>query len=361
MAVACRAFDPLVKNDRCWKVSVEDRGASGVFIVRSYGQIGKKQCASANLVDLKDGSASAWDQACIEAQGLWQGCVDRGYDSADGAGNPPRMLPMLAMEFEKHGQKLPAEVYFQPKLDGIRLLVGNVGAGELRSTSRSGKPLSVPHVVRALEGCLEPGEYLDGEIFKDGVPFERIAGAVRKDSPLAKVELVYHVFDTFKIGHDEPFEDRHARLQQKLAGLRAPCLQLVETTSGAKEGAQRMLESYVAQGQEGVIIWDPKMPYKLDKRCVGLQKLKTFQSREYRIVGAEQGTGREFGAVIWVCATEPGGLLFRARPLGSIEERRQMYVDRESHKGKLLTVKFQELTLLGIPRFPVGLSIRDYE
>ena len=29
--------------------------------------------------------------------------------------------------------------------------------------------------------------------------------------------------------------------------------------------------------------------------------------------------------------------------------------------GKLLTVKFQELTSDGIPRFPVGISFRDYE
>jgi DNA ligase-1 len=29
--------------------------------------------------------------------------------------------------------------------------------------------------------------------------------------------------------------------------------------------------------------------------------------------------------------------------------------------GKLLTVKYQELTSDGIPRFPVGISFRDYE
>jgi ATP-dependent DNA ligase len=136
---------------------------------------------------------------------------------------------------------------------------------------------------------------------------------------------------------------------------------LVETTSGAKKDAQRMLTHYMGRGQEGAILRDPKAPYMVDKRSNGLQKLKAFLSKEYKIVEGQEGNGREAGAVVWVCTTGVGGSLFKARPLGSIEERKRLYREREQHIGKLLTVKYQDLTLQGVPRFPIGLTLRNYE
>ena len=55
------------------------------------------------------------------------------------------------------------------------------------------------------------------------------------------------------------------------------------------------------------------------------------------------------------------GHTFVVRPRGSFELRRQWMKDINSIIGKKLTVRYQELTDDGIPRFPVGISIRDYE
>jgi DNA ligase-1 len=49
------------------------------------------------------------------------------------------------------------------------------------------------------------------------------------------------------------------------------------------------------------------------------------------------------------------------RPKGTIEDRRDIFKKAQSYVGKKLTVKYQELTDDGIPRFPIGLAIRDYE
>ena len=49
------------------------------------------------------------------------------------------------------------------------------------------------------------------------------------------------------------------------------------------------------------------------------------------------------------------------RPRGTHEERRDLYKIAKSMVGKKLTVRFQELTEDGIPRFPVGIAFRDYE
>jgi len=39
----------------------------------------------------------------------------------------------------------------------------------------------------------------------------------------------------------------------------------------------------------------------------------------------------------------------------------KLFEEGNNYIGKQLTVRAQELTNEGIPRFPVGISIRDYE
>ena len=41
-----------------------------------------------------------------------------------------------------------------------------------------------------------------------------------------------------------------------------------------------------------------------------------------------------------------------------MEERQKTYQEADEHVGKMLKVKFFELTDDGIPRFPVGLGVR---
>jgi DNA ligase-1 len=41
--------------------------------------------------------------------------------------------------------------------------------------------------------------------------------------------------------------------------------------------------------------------------------------------------------------------------------RTDFYKNAAKYIGKKLTVKYQELTKDGIPRFPVGIAIRDYD
>jgi DNA ligase-1 len=49
------------------------------------------------------------------------------------------------------------------------------------------------------------------------------------------------------------------------------------------------------------------------------------------------------------------------RPRGTHEERAVLLNNAGSYVAKKLTVRYQELTDDGIPRFPVGISFRDYE
>ena len=95
-------------------------------------------------------------------------------------------------------------------------------------------------------------------------------------------------------------------------------------------------------------------------RSADLQKYKEFKDDEYKIVGFKEGDGIEKGCVIWVCETKDHKT-FSVRPRGTHEQRAEAFKSASKAVGKKLTVRFQELTEDGIPRFPVGLAIRDYE
>jgi DNA ligase-1 len=117
---------------------------------------------------------------------------------------------------------------------------------------------------------------------------------------------------------------------------------------------------FTTQGNEGTIIRNKDGIYKLNHRSSDLQKYKSFQDDEYEIIGFKEGTNTDEGCVIWECKT-PNGLEFSVRPRGTKEQRTEWFDNGESYIGSLLTVRYQELTDDGIPRFPVGIAIRDYE
>jgi ATP-dependent DNA ligase len=108
------------------------------------------------------------------------------------------------------------------------------------------------------------------------------------------------------------------------------------------------------------MVRDPSSVYENGKRSNYLLKYKDFVTEEYEVVDAKTGHGRDANAVVWVCKTENGDT-FCVRPEGTIEQREYFYAHKENYFGKMLTVKFQNLTDLGIPRFPVGIVFRDYE
>ena len=108
------------------------------------------------------------------------------------------------------------------------------------------------------------------------------------------------------------------------------------------------------------MVREPSSVYENGKRSNYLLKFKDFMTEEYEVVGAKTGHGRDANAVVWVCKTENGST-FCARPEGTIEQREYFYSNKEMYIGKMLTVKFQNLTELGIPRFPIGIVFRDYE
>ena len=115
---------------------------------------------------------------------------------------------------------------------------------------------------------------------------------------------------------------------------------------------------FVDEGFEGIMLRQTNGLYEVNKRSKFLQKLKLFMEEEFEIINFHDGEGHDKNMVIWECKTGCGKL-FSVKPRGTFEERRIMFTTASTQIGRFLTVIFQEYSADGIPRFPVGKSIRD--
>ena len=258
-----------------------------------------------------------------------------------------QVLPMLANKWDDRKKYISEPFYVQPKLDGVRLLVSKDGG-----ISRTGKIIPGTEV---LGKGLGPGQYVDGEAYDPNLTFEDLTSTFKTD-PLKLKFYVFDFFDLKKLGMT--FEQRWEYVKDSIYN---PHYEYVDTFSVKKhkymEGYHKM---FIQQGYEGSMIRDRFSVYEVGQRSNYLLKYKDFQTEEYEITGAKTGHGRDADAVVWVCKTENGNQ-FTVRPEGTIVQREEHYKNYKKYIGKMLTVRFQNLTALGVPRFPVGVTIRDYE
>ena len=307
-------------------------------------------------------------QAASEARSTWDKKKTGGYaESLDDAHVPgvadaaavaahEAILPMLAHDYHKRGKDIKFPCFVQPKLDGVRCIFKN---GVL--TSRQGKVFpNMDHIIQDLK---DVDLVLDGELYSNTLNFQQFVGLVRKkkhndaEKQLLR-QVKFHVYDCV---NDKPFSERSNAINelfsQRLYAFSEP---LLTEECKTKEDLKKFHDKYVAEGKEGLIIRNKDGLYQLAARSKDLQKYKEFEDAEYKVTGFTDGEGLEKGLVIWICETS-AGKSFHVRPRGTHEARAEIFNEAKDYVGKSLTVRYQELTEEGIPRFPVGIAFRDYE
>ena len=103
-------------------------------------------------------------------------------------------------------------------------------------------------------------------------------------------------------------------------------------------------------------------------RTYNALKYKKFIDTEYPIKGITQGNkGKEIGAIKYILGLPNGVDTFDATPNLPLETRRALYVkykdvkEFEKIKDNLVTVRYQELTENGVPRFAKVVAFGNYE
>lgn len=117
-------------------------------------------------------------------------------------------------------------------------------------------------------------------------------------------------------------------------------------------------------GYEGIMIRNYAGLYKEDGRSQNLLKYKKFIDQEFPIVGAIRNKGKLENTCVFVC--DHNGEEFKVMCEGSQEEREKLWSDWKNGKiqaGDKLTVKFFSWTSSDkpVPRFPIGVGVRNYE
>lgn len=355
-----------------WTVSVESNHDGTASIIREHGYTGAKIQKVAKVISKgknigRANETSPAEQAVSEALSLRQKRLDTGYteEVPDLDNFTAPELPMLAHPFTKRGHNIVYPCFVQPKLDGVRCFAKKIDENTITFTSRKGKAYTtLDHLIPVLLPAMNVGDIIDGEIYIHGRTFQHIVRLVKKLRP-ESITLQFHVYDMICEGQtDMEFWMRSANLRDRF-GLKSQCppeIVFVEThgTVEDEDGVKAVHDEYVRQGYEGVIIRNKKGVYKFDNRSADLQKYKEFIDSEFEIIGGRcSDGGLHDGCVVFECVTEGG--TFEVYPRGSLDQRREMFDNLDKYVGKMLTVRYQQLSEDGIPIFPIGIVVRDYE
>jgi len=350
-----------------WRAWVE-RTETGYLLKVESGQTdGKLTETVGQVIDEGKQKRTAEEQAIFEANSKLKKKRDEAYfDSIEAAQTQVKLLPMLAHPFDKRKHNINYPAIVQRKFDGVRCLAVLNSDGSVKLLSRKGK--EYPHLQHIKADVWENNDntniVLDGELYSDTLTFQQLVGLVKRvtlkpgnDQQMYEVSL--RVYDCVDLNNEADFTDRYQTITNITNG--AKYLSLVENVRVDNEDEIHAAQArFVEEGYEGAMVRNLTGAYAIGKRSANLQKVKTFLDGEYPIVGFTQGTGGETGCVIWECSTSDGQT-FRVRPRGTQEDRKVLFENGSDYIGQQLTVRYQELTDDGVPRFPVGIAIRNYE
>jgi len=351
-----------------WEVSTKDNN-----IIKRYGRVGgiiqeEVQIVKTGKNKGKKNETTLLEQTEKEALAFWTKKKKEGYveniDSAkvneiDSSVIAGGIEPMLAHKFRDHSHKIKYPAYIQPKLDGIRC-VAIYKDKKCTLWTRTRKLItSVPHIESELERQLNgKGDIiLDGELYNHSLKneFEKIVSAVRKEEPSTDSKKIqYYIYDLVS---EKSFANRSELIKELI--INNEITKVVPTNKILVEDEiESYFNKYRQEGYEGAIVRNASGEYQ-NKRSYNLQKVKEFDDSEFEIVSVTSGKGRMEGKAIFICKIQDK--TFNVKMEGSLEKLEEIYNSQDKVIGKKLTVRYQGLTSDGIPRFPVGVSIRDYE
>jgi DNA ligase-1 len=260
--------------------------------------------------------------------------------------------------------------------------------------SRTGKEIKgVPALVEFLK--INYSDFpMDGELYNHGKTFQEAISSIRKTVNIEEdLSIQYHVYDIPV--ENRIFAERHELLKARLK--ETDRLKLVETFYISDQDNEILevlpqlvepedLNRYEKDGYEGTMVRNANGSYKFGKRSSDLMKVKTFQDAEFPIVGTYQlvrhekivtdewvpgareksngqwskdGEGTPDEMIGGLVLSLPDGRTFECGTGYDNELRRELW--KNSPVGKQATIKFQELTDDGIPRFPSFKCVREEE
>lgn len=303
--------------------------------------------------------------------------------------------PMLAQKLkDQKGEIDYSNAFSQYKFDGVRavsvldsnndILIYSRKLNSYPGFSYLREPLKkmLDYVLKngINELKIEKGSrlYIDGEIYKHGIPLQKISGAARGDNEDSET-YNYHIYDCFIPTMPELiYSERKQILDWLFKRYTNQYLIPVDTISAVSlENVENYQKKALAEKYEGVMLRlnEPYVYSYNDYHSKVLLKLKPSFDEEYIIVGYSAAErGKASGALMWKCKTEKGDI-FNVTPMGEIEWRKKEYIRLSSpdpdnkektifetkYLGQQLTVRYDDKSTKGVPLRGRGVAVRNYE
>ncbi|MBE9595126.1 MAG: hypothetical protein IMF19_16800 [Proteobacteria bacterium] len=251
----------------------------------------------------------------------------------------PKLGPMKCIHLDKDKVNLPEYfikrniklLYLQPKFNGIRALWyhhdGLYSRGGHRITS-------VPHIVKELEK-IAPDIDLDGELYHNSMPFNRINGAARRIEPTPdSFCLEYHVFDTIS-----EYATQTSRLRDIIAIPKSHVIKPLERVVIILQEIDWFLEDYLSRGYEGIILRHTTAPYREGRHVGNIWAIKPVYEIEAIFLGFLDGEtdlhSNTFGSMLLKLSN---GRNFSCS--GFTENAREALWNSPPKRGTEITIKF---------------------
>jgi len=248
----------------------------------------------------------------------------------------------------------PTGWFISEKLDGVRAYWNGTNF-----YSRNGLLFDAPEWFKA---GLPKDTHLDGELWCGREQFERCVGIIKYHKGSTADEwkhLLFLCFDApIVAGSDSlPYEARHEALKAAVTRSKYAAAVGIRKCTGQADLDDK-LKAVLAHGGEGLML---RRPGSLYERCrsKSLLKVKTFLDAEAKVVGYSEGKGKHQGCLGALQLEMPlSGFRFEVGTGFTDAQRNWLGAKKRYPMGSVITYKYQNLTLKGVPRFPVFLRER---
>ena len=374
----CVWLKPLFKDNNYWQI-----GFDGENLVTRYGKVNGVIRETKRKVLLNNSGRTMYEQALLEANQKYNKQEHKGY-SNELTTITQYPKPMLANDFDN--SKIKAyPILVQPKIDGVRSICRLMN-NKVHMRSKEGNEQLHMDQIRdeliKLFAFLPQNVDIDGELYVHGWSFNKLISAVRTGQITKSTKKVrdknplnelvnYYIFDLML---DLSAIDRVTLLTNAFNKYietynKPKFIVLVPTyIANSYEELIQLHNYFVSEHYEGAMIRHTcgfsrnsmDLTKYRDKRCDNLLKLKVFKDEEGIIVDVIEENGVESNLALFVIKDIRDNV-FTVRPKGTFEQRKEWFKNKQDIIGKKYTFRYFELSDHNIPRFPVGIAIRDYE
>lgn len=290
------------------------------------------------------------------------------------------MKPMLARTLGPKFDQFPC--FVQPKLNGVRALYQQPCKSSFGIFQSRDEKVWLDRVLRHLCDELEPlyetlgPLILDGELYVHGWRLQRINGAIavnRLEPNNDTRQIEFHVFDV--VDPKKRFSERWFDIYHKIWVANLPHVKAVATDIIANRlMLDQHFHHYTSKGYEGIML-RPDGPYEFGEhlgrggtmtsyRSRTLWKHKQWEDGEFRCCGITQGEGKAdigIGALVLEknLARELRDETDTFKVGTGLDDSDRIAFMQNPPIGKLVKVRYLELTKDGIPFNPSFLAVLD--